>query len=155
MYLHLMQAWVTTYVMEKLHENHCAGWRRTPRMWSPARPLSRVCGPAQGGGSAARRTGLASAPLEQALDVGARQRHVGRPAVVALAAVRGRLHRPQQGVHLGEAEAAAGPHAAVAGKARADPLERLAQALRPVDLGQVLRQVLDQPPDLDRAEQGR
>ncbi len=57
-----------------------------------------------------------SAPAEQALDIGKVERHIGRAPVIALAAVRRRLHLAQQRIHLGRRKPPPGAHAGVAGE---------------------------------------
>src|SRR5258708_32358678 len=74
--------------------------------------------------SHALRTTISPAP-EQPFDVGEAQLDVSRTAVIALAAMRRRLHLAQQRIHLGLRQAAAGADAAVAGERSADLLEPL------------------------------
>src|SRR5439155_6574856 len=84
---------------------------------------------------AVRRRGTArSAPAEETLDIGESELDIGRAAVIALPAMRCRLHFAQQRVHLGVVEAAAGAHAAVAGERTADRLEPLLQGERLAEL---------------------
>src|SRR6266478_8359767 len=70
------------------------------------------------------------APAEEALDVGEVECHIGRAAVIALAAVGGGLHLAQQRVHLGGREAPPGAHAGVAGERAAHSLDALLQGER-------------------------
>jgi hypothetical protein len=74
------------------------------------------------------RNGTDSPPAEQLLDVGMRQLHPGRPAVVALAAMGCDFHLAQQGVHLGHRQDPTGPDRAMAGNGRRDMIELVAQA---------------------------
>src|SRR5262249_60612622 len=55
-------------------------------------------------------------PAEQPLDVGELELHVGRPAVIALAGIGGRLHFAQQRVHLLALEAAGPAHLVSSGR---------------------------------------
>src|SRR4051794_27157907 len=64
-------------------------------------------------------------PAEQALDIAEGEFDVGRAAVVALAAVRRRLHLAQERVHLVARQAVAGAHARMAGQGPADALDPL------------------------------
>src|SRR5262249_53738624 len=57
----------------------------------------------------------ASSPAEQPLDIAELELHVGRPAVIALAGIGGRLHLTQECIHLFWLQAAARAHRAVAG----------------------------------------
>src|SRR5260221_14640057 len=69
----------------------------------------------------------ALAPAKQPLDIGEAELDIGRSPVVALAAMRRRLHLAQQRVHLCVVETAAGTHPAMAGKCAAERLEPLLQ----------------------------
>src|SRR5438132_6520783 len=80
----------------------------------------------------------ASTPAEQPLDIAQRQSHKGRAAVIALAAVRRRLHLAQQRVHFRRREAAPGANARVAGERAANALDLLLQGRRLAPFGQLV-----------------
>ena len=75
--------------------------------------------------------------------------------MIALAAVRGRLHLAQQRVHLGEREATPRAHAAVTCKRRAHLRERALQAARLIERAEVLGHSADQLGHIGVAEQRR
>ncbi len=82
-----------------------------------------------------------SAPPEQPLDIGELQLDIGRAAVVALAGMGRGLHLAQQGIHLGEVEAPAGAHAAVAGERAADLLQPLLEAEGRAEFGDLVGEI--------------
>src|SRR5215475_14459984 len=91
---------------------------------SPAREMRSLRLPLASRGTAAprrwsypreRRPEVASAALEQLLNVGELELDIGRAPVVALAGEGRLLHVAQQGVHLLRREPPPRPHAAVAG----------------------------------------
>src|SRR5712671_4041683 len=92
---------------------------------------------------------LALSPPEQPLDVGEVERDVGRAAVIALAAVGGRLHLAQQRVHLGRREVAPGAHAGMAGEGAADGLDPLLQGQRIAPFGELVSEVAHQRADIE------
>src|SRR5258708_18692245 len=79
--------------------------------------------------SHALRTTISPAP-EQPFDVGEAQLDVSGTAVIALAAMRRRLHLAQQRIHLGLRQAPAGADAAAAGERSADFLAPLLERPR-------------------------
>src|SRR5262245_45337316 len=96
-----------------------------------------------------------SPPPEQSLDVGKLQFHIGRPAVVALAGIRHRLHLAQERVHLLGLEAAAGAHRAVAGHGGGDMHQPVLERQCLVPFRHVLGEVAHECLYVDLAEQGR
>src|SRR5260370_3037508 len=75
----------------------------------------------------------ALAPAKQPLDIGEAELDIGRSPVVALAAMRRRLHLAQQRVHLCVVETAAGAHAPVACDRAPGPPEPPPHCARPPD----------------------
>src|SRR5205085_1855391 len=94
-------------------------------------------------------------PPEQLLQVAFLQLHPGRPAVIALAAMRSGLHFTEQGVHFGDRERAAGADAAVARYRRGDLVEPFLERERLVEGGEFVRQIPNETVDIAIAEHRR
>jgi hypothetical protein len=86
-----------------------------------------------------RRNSAFTDPHEEPIEVGQRKLHPGGAAVVAAARALGLLHPPQEGIHLGNREAAVGAHGGVTrdrGQELVAPLDQHAARAELVHLGE-------------------